>query len=235
MAFRFRLAGMALVTLAAIPAAAAPQTGRTPGSGRQQQRDWSRTVAATPGGGHLVGDPAARTRIVEYASYTCPHCAQFAAEAKPALVPLLRSGSASIEYRHLIRDPLDLAAVVVARCGGPRRFAAINDAIFAGQRTWLGRGADFARTNAATLGEAQPLAQLRALADGAGLSAIGRAQGLTDPELARCFADRAGLDRIVAASRERPAEVTGTPSFFVNGRHTGAHDWSGLKPFLNPR
>lgn len=215
----FTLAGMALLT------AVAPLEA--------QQRDWSRTVAPTPGGGHLVGNPAAATKIVEYASYTCPHCAHFAAESKSGLDPLLRSGRANIEYRHLIRDPLDLAAVIVARCGGPQRFAALNDAVFAGQQTWLPRGAEFARTNRETLAKAEPGAQLRGLAEGAGLLAIGRAQGLTDVQLQRCFADKAALGRLLA--NKTPPEVTGTPAFFVNGRYTGAHDWTRLQPLLSSR
>ena len=224
----FAMAGMTVLTVPAFSAPAAPQQ-------RTAARDWSRSVVATPEGGHLHGNPAAATKIVEYASYTCPHCAHFAAESKAGLAPLIRSGRGNIEYRHLVRDPLDLAAVLMARCGGPRRFAALNGAIFAGQQVWMPRGAEFARTNAATLAQAQPLAQLRALAEGAGLLAIGRAQGLTDPQLARCFGDAAALDRVVAASRTMPPEVTGTPAFFVNGRYTGVHDWTRLQPLLAAR
>lgn len=218
----FALAGMAALTLVA-PLDA------------QQQRDWSRTVAATPQGGFLVGNPAAATKIVEYASYTCPHCAHFAAEAKAPLTTRIRSGTTSIEYRHLIRDPLDLAAVIVARCGGAQRFARLNDAIFAGQDVWLGRGAGFARTNRDTLAAAAPGAQLRGLAEGAGLLAIGRAQGLTDVQLQRCFADKAARDRLIAFAGKTPAQVTGTPAFFVNGRYTGVHDWTRLQPLLSSR
>ena len=130
---------------------------------------------------------------------------------------------------------LDLAAVIVARCGGPRRFAKLNEAIFAGQATWLPRGAEFARTNRETLAKAEPPAQLRGLAEASGLLAIGRAQGLTDAALGRCFADRAAIDRVVASTRAVPSEVTGTPAFFVNGRYTGAHDWTRLQPLLAAR
>lgn len=218
----FALAGMALLTAVAAPADA-------------QRRDWSASVAPTPQGGHLLGNPAAATRIVEYASYTCPHCAHFAAQAKAELAPLVRSGRTSVEYRHLIRDPIDLAATVVARCGGPRRFAALNDAIFAAQDVWLPRAAEFVRVNRATLAAVGPGAQLRGIAEGAGLNAIGRANGLTDVALGRCFADRAALDRITALNKSVPAEVTGTPSFYVNGKLAGAHDWAGLRPLVAAR
>lgn len=218
--------GMALLTLAPVPSGATPQARAAQG------RDWAQSVVATEGGGFLRGNPAARTKVVEYASYTCPHCAHFAAESKAGLDGLIRSGSTSIEYRHLIRDPLDLAAVIVARCGGPRRFAALNAAIFGAQATWLPRGAEFAQTNRETLAAAEPGAQLRGLAEGAGLLAIGRARGLTDAELGRCFADKAALDRLLASTRDVPPEVTGTPSFLINGRYADVHDWTRLQPLL---
>lgn len=226
----FALAAMALLTAAVVPAAGAPQR-----TARVAARDWSAAVAPTPQGGLLIGNPAAATKIVEYGSYTCSHCAHFAAESKAGLDPLLRSGRASFEYRALIRDPIDLAAVLTVRCGGLRRFRALHEAVFAGQGTWLPRGAEFAQTNRATLAAAEPGAQLRGLAEGAGLLAIGRAHGVTDVQLGRCFADKAGIDRAVASARTVPAEVTGTPSFFVNGRFTGAHDWAGLRPLVAAR
>lgn len=224
------IAAMALLTAVPLPAVPAPAAPAP-----YAKRDWAAAVAVTPQGGHLIGNPAAATKLVEYASYTCPHCALFAAEAKAGLIPLIRSGKTSVEYRHMIRDPLDLAAVVVARCGGPRRFAKLNEAIFAAQGTWLERGMAFAQTNRATLAAADPGAQLRGLAEGAGLLAVGRAQGLTDVALQRCFADKAGLDRLLGIARAVPAEVTATPGFFVNGRYTGVHEWSRLQPLLAAR
>ena len=41
--------------------------------------DWVDHVVATPDGGFLMGNPAARVKVVEYGSRTCPHCARFAA------------------------------------------------------------------------------------------------------------------------------------------------------------
>jgi hypothetical protein len=202
-------------------------------------RDWTRVVALSPQGGHVVGNPGARVKIVEYASYTCSHCGQFAAESKVALAQRIRSGSTSIEYRHLLLNGLDLAAVILARCEGPKRFAALHEAFFESQSAWLRRGSDFARDNAAALASATPPVQMRTWADGAGLTAIARAKGgLTGPGIDRCFADRAALDRIVAAwspARAAAAGVSSTPSFFVNGRKTEVHDWSGLEPLLDAR
>lgn len=219
----FLLAAMLLIA----PAAGSAQ--------RAGPRDWSAQAVATPTGYYVLGNPAARVKLVEYASYTCSHCADFSVSAKPILSQRIRAGTTSFELRHLIRDAFDLAAVTVARCGGPTRFARISDAIFAGQSVWLPRGSAFARTNAETLRQSAPLVQLRALADGAGLSAIGRAQGLTDADLARCFADSAAIDRVVQAGRDLPPEVKGTPAFFVNGRFAAVGTWAALQPLLAAR
>jgi protein-disulfide isomerase len=195
--------------------------------------DWSATARPLPSGAYLVGNPAARVKLVEYASYTCSHCAHFAVESKPVLKgSMIRSGSTSMELRHLIRDALDLSAVVVARCAGPAGFARTSDAIFAAQDRWLPQGAQYDAANAAQA-QGQPLpARLRALADGAGLSAIGRANGVTDARLNACFADRAAIDRVIAASDARPATIRSTPTFFIDGRQAAAADWARLEPLL---
>jgi protein-disulfide isomerase len=196
-------------------------------------RDWSVTATRLPNGAYLVGNPAAKVKLVEYASYTCSHCAHFATESKPVLKgAMIRSGSTSLELRHVVRDALDLSAVVVARCGGPAGFARVSDAIFAGQERWLPQGAAYAETNAARLGSAPLPTRLRALADGAGLSAVGRANGLTDARLAACFADADDLRKVLALTEATPASVRGTPAFFVGGRQAPASDWAGLQPIL---
>ena len=214
---------LALAALALVHAAAPAQ----------KATDWSATARALPNGTFLVGNPAARAKLVEYASYTCSHCADFANQSKPVLKgAMIRSGSTSLELRHLVRDALDLSAVVVARCAGPAGFARTSDAIFAAQDDWLPRGAAYDQANAARL-QGQPLdARLRALADGSGLSAIGRANGITPARLQACFADRAAIDRLLAASEARPAEVRGTPAFYVNGRLVAAGSWDQLEPLL---
>jgi hypothetical protein len=48
-------------------------------------KDWSQTVTLTKEGAHVIGNPAAKTRLVEYVSYTCPHCAHFVAEGTAPL------------------------------------------------------------------------------------------------------------------------------------------------------
>lgn len=195
-------------------------------------RDWSVGAAPTPTGNFVRGNPAARAKLVEYASYTCPHCAAFATESDTALTAMVRSGSTSVELRNLIRDQADLAAATVAHCGGARRFFATSQAIFAQQPQWLARAIDYQGANGERLRMYPVLGRLRAIADGAGLTAIGKANGLTEAQVDACFADAAALDRIVAANATLPAGVEGTPTFFVNGKLVPHVGWTQLQPAL---
>ncbi|WP_375394685.1 thioredoxin domain-containing protein [uncultured Sphingomonas sp.] len=196
-------------------------------------RDWRAHVVKLPSGAYVVGNPAARVKLVEYASYTCPHCAAFVAESEPVLLrQMVRSGSTSWEFRNLIRDRIDLSAAVLAHCAPPAGFVALNGAIFAQQPGWLDRAMDFQQANGARLQMYPTLAQLRAYADGAGLTAIGRSHGLSDARIDACYADQAELDRITAMTAAVPVGVVGTPAFVVNGKLVTGANWATLQPAL---
>ncbi len=196
-------------------------------------RDWRGTATMKPDGAYVVGNPAAKVKLTEWASYTCSHCAHFSVESESVLKgQMIRSGSTSLEVRHLVRDPLDFAAATVARCGGPRRFAAAHAAVMAAQDQWLDKGSTYIRTNAAALQALAPEVAARRLADAAGLTAIATAQGLAEPRIAACFADKAATEKLLALSGSLPAEVQGTPTFFINGKLAPNVGWPQLMPLL---
>ncbi|WP_312489485.1 thioredoxin domain-containing protein [Sphingomonas sp.] len=200
----------------------------------QRKVDWTGHVTQTPAGAYVIGNPAARVKLVEYVSYTCPHCADFAIQSAPVLKDkMVRSGSTSIEVRHFIRDRIDLAAALIARCGGAARFPALNEAMFAQQKTWLARGMEFDQANGQRISAYPIAAQLKTVADGAGLPAIGKAAGLSDAQIAACLSDRAAADRIVAMTTNAPDTIEGTPGFFINGKQAmGVFTWDALQPLL---
>jgi protein-disulfide isomerase len=86
--------------------------------------DWSQVARPTAKDAYVFGNPAAPVKLVEYGSYTCSHCADFANESAPVLKgQMIRSGKVSLEYRHLIRDPADLGGRGLER-GGRRTASA---------------------------------------------------------------------------------------------------------------
>lgn len=204
-------------------------------------RDWTKTVARTADGAFVVGNPKAKVKLVEYLSYTCPHCAHYAGESAPTLRDrFVRSGSTSVELRHATRDDLDLAATVIARCTGPAGFARTTETIFAQQGDWFPRGLDFRQANGSRLALYPTAGKLRALADGSGLTDIGRAQGLKDAAIDACFADTKGMLQVAVMSDQSwktiaaasPPGMGGTPTFVVNGKPYPTLDWAGLEKVL---
>lgn len=196
-------------------------------------RNWDETVTELPSGAFLIGNPDARVKLVEYLSYTCPHCAAFAQESPKVLdVQMIRSGSTSLEVRNFIRDEMDLGAAMLAHCAGPTRFMALSNAIFAKQDDWLPQGIDFTQANQRRLAMYPKLARLKAYAAGGGLTALAQAQGMTPQQTDACFANTALLGKILAMTSSAPASVTGTPGFFVNGKFEPVYDWAHLQPLL---
>jgi protein-disulfide isomerase len=218
------LAGLA----AAVPAAeAAPARRAAP-------VDWARTVAATPEGGFRMGNPAAKVKLVEYGSLTCGHCAIFAKEGMESLVgTYVRSGKVSYEYRNFILNGLDVAATLVARCGGPGRFFPVADKLYATQDQWKGRIRNLTDAQKQALNALPENQRLGRLAELAGIPQIAAQHGIAPAKAKRCLADRAAFDRLGKMNQAAAAQgVQGTPTFFLNGANTGPHSWATLEPIL---
>lgn len=197
-------------------------------------RDWDQVVTKLPSGAFLIGNPAARVKLVEYESFTCPHCAAFSSESVKVLRgQMIRSGSTSLQVQNLIRDPIDLGAAILARCAGVRGFEPLSTAIFAAQDEWLPRAFDFEQANGQRMAMYPKMARLKATADGAGLTDLARQHGVTQPQIDACFADESQLTPIMAMMQAEPKGITGTPSFTINGKlQQGIYDWAHLEPAL---
>jgi protein-disulfide isomerase len=218
-----------LASLAAAgPAAAQPRRAAAPAA------DWSRTVVATPEGGFRMGNPAAGVRLVEYGSLTCGHCAAFAREGMVPLVgSYVKSGKVSYEYRNLILNGLDVAASLVARCGGPARFFPVADTFYATQPQWMGGLSAMTAAQKAQLNALPEGQRLGRLAEIVGLTGIAARHGIAPVQAKRCLADPAALDRLGKMAEAAGAQgVQGTPTFFLNGANIGTHSWATLEPIL---
>lgn len=206
-----------LATLALTAAAPAP-------------RPWTAVARPAATGSYLIGNPNARVKLIEYVSYTCPHCAHLEEESGTALAAMVRSGSTSIEIRNQVHDGIDLAAVALARCAGPAAFPAVHRAFFRQQEQWLARAVEWSEGNRARVAAWPQLAQLAAVADGAGLTAIAREAGAPAAAIAACFTNDAAVKQALAVSEA--TKVDGTPAFRINGRLVENVGWAQLQPQL---
>ena len=147
----------------------------------------------------VIGDPNAPVTIVEYASMTCSHCANFHETTYPAIKKAyLDTGKAKLIIREFPFDPRALAAFMLARCAGDdAKRTAMVDVLFDQQRSWAG---------AENASEA--------------LLKIWRMAGLSQDDFVACLNDRELQEKIVAVQQrgQNTFDVNATPTFFVNGK-----------------
>lgn len=198
--------------------------------------DWTKHVVATPAGAYVMGNPDAKVKLVEYLSYTCPHCAHFTGEAAaPLKARFVAKGGTSVELRHAVRDRFDFAAALLARCGGAKSFFRNSEAILAHQMQWMEAGARFEAEKGASLAELSPSEALKAYARGAGLADLMKTFGYSDAQLDQCLADEGQQKQVIGMAREAwtVEHIPGTPSFSINGRRVdGATSWAALEQAL---
>ncbi len=199
------------------------------------------TVTISAGGGHILGNPKARHGLIEYASYTCPHCAVFEAEGGgPIAADYVRRGLISFELRNLIRDPVDLSAALLARCGPPSRFFDNHRLIMRNQSVWLSAAQSTTVETRKTWFEGTYPERLTRIAKDTGLYTLMRAQGFAAAQLDACLADAKSLDAVTKMSDAgAKMGVDGTPTFFLDGKKLNdVYGWAALKPLLptvNPK
>ena len=229
---------VALLFLAACnqKAATAPAADHKHAAMPRSTRDWTQSVIATPEGGFLMGNPAAKVKVVEYGSLTCPHCGAFARESEPLLVAqYVKPGLVSYEFRNFARDPLDLAASLLVRCAGVAPFFKLIDQLYADQDQWLGKvekmsQADSTRINA--LPRTQGVIELVKIA---GLDRFVAMRGIPWTRAQLCLTDQKGQQKVAAIRSEgiQKYSIEGTPTFIINGEKAdGVYDFSTMEPRL---
>jgi protein-disulfide isomerase len=83
----------------------------------QAKVDKAKLLAAPPLGDRALGSADAKVVVVEYASTTCPHCANFHNTIFPGVKKdYIDSGKVKFIFREFPLNDVDLAAVMVARC-----------------------------------------------------------------------------------------------------------------------
>lgn len=145
----------------------------------------------------VLGDPEAPVTLIEYASFTCGHCADFHNQTLPPLkAEYIDTGRVKLVFRDFPLDQWALRAGMMARCAPEAQYFAIVDALFASQRQWISAE--------------DPL---RALAQ------IGRIAGIGPDQFAACMEDEALAQQIVDLRQQGQDrfEVRSTPTFVLDG------------------
>lgn len=172
------------------PAAGLPPVAATSSPGK------SALLAVQPGD-HVLGDPKAPVTLIEYASFTCPHCAAFHTQILPEIKKKwIDTGKVKLVYRDFPLDQVAAKAAQIAECTTNERYFGVIDLIFRGQATWATASDPIAEL-------AKPL----------------RIAGMGENEIKACLANEAKANEVVADVRGgETLGVNSTPTLFLDGQ-----------------
>lgn len=195
---------------------------------------WSDTIAETPEGYFVMGNPNAKVKLVEYGSYTCSHCKDFSVEASEEIKKIVDTGKMSFEFRTFLRDPIDLTTALLARCGGKDVFYPLSEQFFANQAAMFEKvqGNEDAFKNVEQLPPAQ---RPGAIAQVAGLIEYAQQRGVSADQAKQCLADTKTAERLAKGVEAATSQyqISGTPSFIINSTLVdNVANWASLQPKL---
>ena len=152
-----------------------------------------------------LGDPNAPITIIEYASMTCSHCAEFHNKTYPDLKKNhIDTGEVKFIFREFPLDKLAMATSMLARCVDNEISMAFIEILFKNRDRWISENA---------LNE---------------LKNFSKQAGLDSNEFDACLNNQQLLDDLIAG-KEKAIEdykINSTPSFIINGEVV-----SGNKPY----
>ena len=165
-----------------------------------------------------IGAEDAPITMIEYASFTCPHCGSFHNETYPEIKKnYIDTGKVKLVYREVYFDKYGLWASMVARCGGPEKYFGIVDLLYKGQSDW------------AKLGSATEIVDE--------FRKIGRLAGIEDEKLEACLQDGEMAQTLVAWYQENATEhdITSTPSFVIDGEKVKNQSYDGFSALFDSK
>jgi protein-disulfide isomerase len=94
--------------------------------------------------GYVIGSDSAPVEIVEYADFTCAHCATFTILHGPTIRNrLVETGLARLRFRGFALYQVSLLPLNAAACAGEQgKFWEMHDQLMFNQNSWLGNGED---------------------------------------------------------------------------------------------
>ncbi len=164
---------------------------------------------------HIAGDIVygsddAPVTVIEYASYTCPHCATFSTEVMPYLQSeFIDTGKIKFIFRNFVRDRVDMAVALASRCTSDvEKAKKLSSIFFAQQHEWMHTS--------------NPMIAI---------SSIAYTEGLDLATLNLCLANTELMNSLVATMKEghEAYEIKSVPAIIINGVRADHHSHEELK------
>ena len=164
----------------------------------------------------IKGEELAEVTIIEYASFTCSHCATFHKDVFPKLKKdFIDTGKVKFVYREVYFDAPGLWAGLLARCTTADKYFGIVDLLYKKQDKWSTGSS-----------EEEILKEL---------FSIGRQVGIPEEQIQQCMKnEKLALNMIEAFQKNTKLDaITATPSLVINGKLYKNLSYGDLKEELS--
>lgn len=164
-----------------------------------------------------LGSDDAPITLVEYASFTCPHCATFHNNVLTKIkAEYVDTGKVKFIYRDVYFDRPGLWGAMMARCE-PSKFFGIADMLYADQKSWIAGG------NLTEIDQ--------------NLRKIGLVAGLDKAKLDACMSDAENAQALYGWFQKNVEadDVQGTPTLLIDGVKHSNMSYTDLKEILDEK
>ena len=147
----------------------------------------------------FLGDNNAKITIIEYASMTCDHCANFHKNIFPEIYEkYIQTGKVKFIFRDFPLDKQALFAAILANCAPKEKYFDFVKLIFNTTEKWISVEDEFLKK----------------------LKNIGKMGGLSNDQIESCFRNENMVDLAInsRSNGEKKFNITSTPSFIINGK-----------------
>lgn len=177
-------------------------------------------AVAGPLGDMTLGNKDAPVTVYEYASFTCPHCADFSADVFPNLKrDYIDTGKVFFVFRPFgfHNDPLGMAAAMISLCAGPKHHLDFASMFFKTRRQWVA---------------------LKPMEGKEAMKKLVEEKGISGDQVDSCLANQQVFQHSLFTEQRGAKEfsVRKTPTIFVNGeRFSGSLSYDELREEIDKR
>jgi len=198
-------------------------------------KNWADVVTKTPEGGYLMGNPQAPIKLVEFGALSCSHCAEFSEKSSAELRDtFVASGRVSYELRLFMLNALDMPAALLVTCGAPEAVPGLAEQFWAWQPKMFESLQKAGDAQMQAIQAQKPPASFVSLAQVGGMTGFITSRGIAAPQAAACLADTKKATELAEQTQTASTkyEISGTPTFMIDGDKITANTWPEIKTML---
>jgi protein-disulfide isomerase len=196
---------------------------------------WADVVIKTPEGGYLMGNPQAPIKLVEFGALSCSHCAEFSDKSTAELRDkFVASGRVSYELRLFMLNALDMPAALLVTCGAPEAVPGLAEQFWAWQPNMFESLQKAGDAQMQAISAQKPPANFVSLAQISGMTQFITSRGIAADQASACLADTKKATELAQETQTASTkyEITGTPTFMIDGEKVTGNTWPEIKTQL---